>query len=87
MSVALVACVDRRRPNRLLTPACTTCGNDEAVIATIRTKLFVYFRCHQCRELLPKRIPPVGLGYGLVAHVADEAWTAGGERDRRKTIE
>ena len=71
MTVVLVACADRRRPNRLQTPHCPRCGTDESVIAVIRTALFVYFRCHQCRELLPKRIPPVSLGYGLVAHVAE----------------
>jgi transcription elongation factor Elf1 len=69
MSVVLIARADRRRPNRLPTPTCPRCGTDESVIAVIRTMQFVYFRCDQCRELLPKRIPPVGLGYGLVAHV------------------
>jgi transcription elongation factor Elf1 len=69
MSVLLIARADRRRPNRLPTPECPHCGSDESVIAVLRTKQFVYFRCDECRELLPRRIPPVGLGYGLVAHV------------------
>lgn len=71
MTVVLIARADRRHPNRLLTPGCPSCGTDESVIAVIRTTQFVYFRCCQCRELLPKRIPAVRLGYGLVAHVAD----------------
>jgi transcription elongation factor Elf1 len=71
MTVTLIACADRRRPNRLPTPTCPHCRTDESVIAVIRTTQFVYFRCHQCRQLLPKRIPPVELGYGLVAHVVD----------------
>jgi len=69
MTVTLVARADRRRPNRLPTPTCSYCGPDEFLVAVIRTTQFVYFRCHQCRDLQPKRIPPVGLGYGLVAHV------------------
>lgn len=73
MTVMLIARADRRRPNRLPTPSCQYCGTDEPLIAVIRTAQFVYFRCHQCRDLAPKRIPAVGLGYGLVAHVAGGA--------------
>ena len=71
MPITLVRSRDRRRPNRLTTPTCITCGTDNSVIAVIRTRRFVYFRCEECRELLPKRIPPVGLGHGLVACMSD----------------
>ena len=69
MTVMLLARADRRLPNRLPTPTCPQCGTDEPLVAIIRTMRFVYFRCHKCRELLPKLIPPLGLGYGLVARV------------------
>ena len=71
MPVTLVASKDRRSPNRLPTPMCGRCGTVESVIPVIRTTRFVYFRCQQCRELLPKRIPSLELGYGLVACVRD----------------
>jgi transposase-like protein len=71
MTVSLVASIDRRSSNRLPTPACPQCGTEESVIVVIRTRRFVYFRCHRCRELLPTPIPPVELGHGFVAHVTD----------------
>ena len=73
MNTMLVPSRDRRSPNRLPTPSCPQCGTDESVIGVIRTRRFVYFRCQDCRELLPTLIPPLELGYGLVAHVSDEA--------------
>ena len=72
MTVSLVACADRRRANRLPTPPCPRCSTDESVSAVIRTKQFVYFRCQQCRALLPKLIPSIELRYGLVARVTSQ---------------
>jgi hypothetical protein len=76
MPVRLIAARDRRSPNRLPTPVCKCCGTAESVVAIIRTTRFVYFRCQQCRELLPKRVPPVALRYGLIACVSDDAGRA-----------
>jgi hypothetical protein len=73
MSVVLIPSRDRRSPNRVPTPHCRGCGTTGSVIAVIRTARFVYFRCQECRELLPKRVPPTVLGYGLVACVSDPA--------------
>ena len=53
--------IERRSANRLQTPSCPYCGSDHSVVAVIRTKSFVFFRCTRCRnrELLPKVIPSV----------------------------
>lgn len=69
MHVTLLARADRRRANRLRTPPCPACGTDEFVSVVIRTSRFVYFRCGECRALLPKLMPPVELPYGLVARL------------------
>ncbi|RPI53335.1 MAG: hypothetical protein EHM55_14110 [Acidobacteria bacterium] len=63
MTVVPVAAVERRSPNRLPTPACPYCGTEDYVVAVIRTKTFIFFRCQVCREreLLPKVIPSVAL--------------------------
>ena len=67
--VQLIPSADRRGPNRLPTPRCPQCGTDGNVTAVIRTTRFVYFRCAFCREVLPKLIPPVVLGHGLIAQL------------------
>ena len=71
MTVAFIRRVDRRSPSRLVTPTCFNCGTDTAVVALIRTRQFVYFRCEECREWLPKSIPAMQLGHGLVAQLSD----------------
>jgi uncharacterized Zn finger protein len=69
MTVSLVPCADRRHPNRLPQPSCPYCSTEEYVSAVIRTKQFVFFRCQQCRALLPKLIPAMKLPHGFVARV------------------
>ena len=71
MTVALIACADRRQPNRLPTPNCPRCGTDESVISGDPYNAARLLSLSPMPELLPKRIPPVSLRYGLVAHVAD----------------
>lgn len=63
MTVASIVEIERRSPNRLQTPSCPYCGSDRSVVAVIRTKSFVFFRCDRCRhrELLPKVIPSAAL--------------------------
>ncbi len=61
--MTVVPIADRRSPNRLTTPACPYCGTEKFVVAVIRSKAFIFFRCQMCREreLLPKVIPSVAL--------------------------
>ena len=71
MSVAPVAAIDRRSPDRTLTPACPSCGTDRFVVAAIRTRRIIFFRCETCRhqELMPMLVSPVPFRHGMAAHL------------------
>ena len=48
-----------RNADRLATPPCEHCADDEAVVCVLRTDVVVYFRCGQCARVwsVPKPSP------------------------------
>ena len=71
MTIRLKAVADRRADNRLPSPTCQQCRNDDPMVGIIRTTRFVYFRCSSCGDVQPKMMPALPLAHGLVAHLSD----------------
>jgi tRNA(Ile2) C34 agmatinyltransferase TiaS len=71
MTLSHTLAIERRAPDRVVTPSCPDCGKDAKVVGVIRRPQYIYFRCTKCGRTMLIDRPFIPLRYGLVAELSD----------------